>query len=237
MMGGRIVTQGRNTGSGHTISTEAKAMETLNGVSSEAVMRATGHGWEEWLAILDQAGAEGWGHKEIVAYLASSHGLSGWWQQMVTVAYEKAKGRRVVGQTADTGFQVGVQKTIPLTINDAWALLTSPEGIAIWLGEGGRFTLSVGERYATESQVTGEVRVVKPGDRLRMTWQRPGMGRPATLQVALVGTSPGKTSVRVHLEHLPSEAFRQEMKAHWKEVLDRLARSAAPSKDERPSGS
>lgn len=94
-----------------------------------------------------------------------------------------------------------------------------------------------GERYATDSQVTGEVRVVKPKERLRLTWQRPGMERPATLQIALVETSPGKSSVRVHLEHLPSEAFRHEMKSHWKDVLDRLARSAALSQCEPSPGS
>jgi uncharacterized protein YndB with AHSA1/START domain len=67
------------------------------------------------------------------------------------------------------------------------------------------------------------MRVVKPGQRLRLTWQRPGMKRPATLQITLVEGQPGKTSFRIHLEHLPSQKFREEMKSHWKDVLSDLA--------------
>jgi len=49
------------------------------------------------------------------------------------------------------------------------------------------------------------------------------MDRPATLQIAFAARGADKTSVRVHLEHLPSPEFREEMKLHWKDILDRLA--------------
>jgi len=37
----------------------------LAGVGSEAVERATGKGWDEWLRVLDRAGAKTMTHKEI----------------------------------------------------------------------------------------------------------------------------------------------------------------------------
>jgi hypothetical protein len=134
-----------------------KQTKRLDGVSSEAAQKATGRSWSEWVSILDKAGAKNWNHKEIVAFLKDNHGLSGWWQQTVTVAYEKAQGRRVVGQTANTGFQVGVQKTLPISLDDAWALLVSRKGVGIWLGMVGRFSLSEGRSYKTEAGIDGEI--------------------------------------------------------------------------------
>ena len=197
-------------------------MKKLDGISTEAVKRATGHGWAEWLAILDEAGARDWNHKQIVAYLKANFELNGWWQQAVTVAYEKAQGRRVVGQTADAGFQVGVQKTLPIGLDGAWTLLSSRRGIACWLGKTSRFSLTEGKKFRTENCIQGEIRVVKPGTRVRLTWQQPGMQRPATLQITLVAAGPEKTSTRIHLEHLPSQKYREEMKSHWRAVLDEL---------------
>ena len=201
--------------------------QKLYGVSSEAAKEATGYDWAEWKSILDRAGAKNWNHKEIVAYLKENYKLSGWWQQTVTVAYEKAEGRRVVGQTAETGFQVGVQKTFPLGIDEAWALLSSRKGIACWLGKVSGLSLAEGKIYETESGIEGEIRVVKPGNRIRLTWHKPGMKRPATLQITLVESTSEKTSIRVHLEHLPSQKVREEMKSRWRGVLGDLAELAA----------
>lgn len=212
-----------------------KKSKKLDGISSEAAKKATGHDWAEWKSILEKAGAKNWNHKEIVAYLRNSYKLSGWWQQTVTVAYEKAEGRRVDGQTADTGFQVGIQKVFPIGIDQAWSLLSSRKGIDCWLGKVSRLALVEGKTYTTESGIEGEIRVVKPGSRLRLKWHKPGMKRPATLQITLVERAPEKTSIRVHLEHLPSQKVREEMKSHWQEVLGKLEDLAASKEGEKNS--
>ena len=90
--------------------------QTVGGISADAVAKATGRDWDEWLDFLDALGARQMTHKQIVGLVAADGGLSnGWWQQMVTVGYEQARGLRKVGQTADAGYQIGVQKTIPNT--------------------------------------------------------------------------------------------------------------------------
>jgi uncharacterized protein YndB with AHSA1/START domain len=197
-------------------------------VSSEAVREATGRSWEEWQATLDAAGAAEWSHKEIVAYLKREHPEvgSGWWRQSVTVGYEYARGSRVVGQTADTGFQVGVQKRVPLTVAEAWERITSrPE---LWLGDGASVSFEVGERYRVPSAggepgASGEVRVVRPGNRLRMTWRPERWASPATLQITVTEAGPGKTSIGAHLEKLPDAEAREAMRARWRAALDRIA--------------
>src|SRR5262245_55227539 len=180
----------------------------LTRISTESLREATGRGWDEWLETLDAAGAEAWDHKQIVAYLGREHpeSTTSWWRQSITVGYEQERGKRIVGQTADTGFQVGVQRSVPLGLDAAWALLTSrPE---LWLGDGATLRTVEGERYEARG-VRGEIRVVKPGDRLRMTWQPEGWAAPATLQLTLSESSSGKTAITAHMEKLPDADARE----------------------------
>ena len=196
-------------------------------ISSGSVHEATGRPWEEWLEVLDSAGAVDWSHKEIVAHLKREHpNVSAWWRQSLTVGYEQARGKRAVGETADAGFQVGVQRSVETTTREAWDLITShPE---LWLGEGASVAFDEGARYEVppgggDPGASGEIRVVKQEDRLRMTWQPPDWPAPATLQVTLSKTESGKTAITVHLEKLPDADAREAVRERWREALERIA--------------
>lgn len=195
------------------------ATKQKSGISSEAARKATGKRWEEWFALLNQAGAKQWSHKEIVAYLKAHHSLSSWWQQMVTNSYEKAQKGRVVGQTTETGFQLGVQKTLPIPRSNAWKLLTSTTGMRIWLGRVQGMQWEEGFAFTTHQGVMGKLRIVKPEQRLRMAWQLPNMPKPATLQVTLTTSAPGKTVIGFHLEQLTSAAWRVRLKKYWNAIV------------------
>ncbi len=203
-----------------TASGRGGAAQAPGRVSSEAVREATGRGWEEWLEALDAAGAAEWSHREIVAHLEREHPrVSSWWRQTITVDYERARGKRVVGQTADAGFQVGVQRRVSATVSEAWDVIVSrPE---LWLGEGVAF--EAGARYEVPGGASGEVRVVKPGDRLRMTWRPEGWPAPATLQLTVSEAGHGKTVVNVHVDRLPDAESREAMRALWRPALERIA--------------
>lgn len=89
---------------------------TLPPVTDEAVRKATGKSWAEWVEELDAAGAEKLTHAEIARMLLESKRVeSAWWCQSVTVGYEYAKGRRIRGQVADGGYQVGVSRILPVS--------------------------------------------------------------------------------------------------------------------------
>jgi uncharacterized protein YndB with AHSA1/START domain len=197
----------------------------LDRISSESVRDATGRGWDEWLEALDTAGAAEWSHKETVAHLAREHpAVSGWWRQAITVGYEQARGKRVLGETADAGFQLGVQRTVAVNPREAWELVASrPE---LWLGEGAAVKFEPGARFDSPA-ASGEIRVVKPGQRLRMAWQPLGWPAPATLQLTFTESGAGKTAIGVHLERLPDAAAREEMRGRFREALDRIARAAS----------
>ncbi|KFE64373.1 hypothetical protein DB31_2167 [Hyalangium minutum] len=193
-------------------------------VTNSAVKDATGRDWKAWMRALDAAGAAELNHQQLVALVAQEV-ESGWWQQSISVAYEQAHGKRVVGETATTGFQVGVVRTLPMTAPELWDLLTKQE--ERWLGPGAALKLEPGKEYEVPKKrgapgVRGVLRVVKPGQRLRMTWQPDGWKKPATLQLTLVPKARG-AALHVHMEKLPDAKAREAMREHWSKLLVKLA--------------
>jgi uncharacterized protein YndB with AHSA1/START domain len=127
-----------------------------------------------------------------------------------------------VGLTKSVGFQIGVRRTLSMTPDKAWQLLLSQEGLQMWLGNLSSLPLQKGEKYWTREGVSGEIRVVKPKEQLRMTLQKENWTRPSTCQIRLIPASSGKTTISVHQENLNSAAEREEMKLHWEEVLQKF---------------
>jgi uncharacterized protein YndB with AHSA1/START domain len=197
--------------------------DMINKVSTEAVKKATSKSWDEWLEIIDAAGGADLTHKEIVAFLKANHDVSPWWQQMITVGYEHARGKRVEGETADAGFEIGVQKTLPFPATKVWEFMTSKPGLKLWLGEVSDLTWKKGETYCATDGTNGEVRVIHPGKRLRITWKPERWKKASTIQLTCVSSGEGKASVRFHQENLPDAAAREEMRGRWKRSLEEVA--------------
>ncbi len=127
---------------------------------------------------------------------------------------------RAVGQTTSVGFQIGVRRTLPCTEEALWQLLTSEEGLTIWLG--GPIPLQQRTPYTLVDGTSGELRVFRPRSHLRLTWQPRGWAAPATVQVRVLPAKSGAT-LSIHQEWLPDGAARIAMKAHWEGVITRLA--------------
>ena len=170
--------------------------------------------------MLDAADATDFDHKGIVTHLEQHHPeTDSWWRQSIAVGYEQARGMRELGETA-SGFQVSVQRSVPGDAGAAWRLIEARSdslfGGPVELTEGARYEVpAVGDSMAA----SGEVRVVKPGDRIRMTWQPVGWEAPALVQVTLLEAVSGKTAVNVLIEKLPDTEQREIARAHWRSAL------------------
>lgn len=105
-------------------------------MSDEAVKAKTGKDWAAWFKILDQAGARKMGHQEIVAVLSDKHGVGPWWQQMVTVTYEKARGLRAKHEKP-AGYEISVSRTIAAPVNKIYHAWQDEKERAKWLPEPG----------------------------------------------------------------------------------------------------
>jgi len=192
------------------------------GVTGDAVKKASGRNWDEWRSYLDSMGAAELDHKGIVALLRAEPGVPGeWWCQTIAVGYEKLTGRRVLGQTAHAGFQVGVRRTLQAPVDRIWAILTSPEGLPTWLGDPVEWRLEEGTRYRLRDGTTGEIRVLRPNQRARLTFHPPRWQRPSTIQIRL-DPADGRTVVSFDEERLPGSHERAERRAHFTAALNAI---------------
>jgi uncharacterized protein YndB with AHSA1/START domain len=172
----------------------------LAGVGSEAVERATGKGWDEWLKVLDRAGAKSMPHKEIALLLSRKCGVPDWWSQMVTVGYEQARGLRDVYQHAD-GFAANATRTYEVSVDNLFVAWNDPKARARWL-----------------PRAPLELRRAVRGKSLRMTWKT-GDSR---VLVNFLAKGNGRSQVQVEHGKLPSAAAVTRQKAFWSEALGRL---------------
>jgi uncharacterized protein YndB with AHSA1/START domain len=172
----------------------------LAGVSEEAMLERSGRPLAEWFDLLDGWGAGSRTHAEIARWLVADHGVDGWWSQTVTVAYERARGRRVLHQTA-AGFSVGVTRTVAATADTVTAAFREPEQRAAWFPDA---PLEVHAGYS--------------GRRGRYDWTDPA----SKVWVDLVAKGDGRTTVTVTHERLPDADTAAAMKERWRGALDRL---------------
>ncbi|USB33156.1 SRPBCC domain-containing protein [Paenibacillus sp. YPG26] len=126
---------------------------------------------------------------------------------------------KIVGQTASAGFQIGVRRTLPISPEQAWAYLTSAEGLKLWIGTLARPSFSEGETFHAAEGISGQFRVVRPSAQLRLRWGKKEWEKPSTLQIRLLSSQPGKTTISFHQENLDHPATREQMKLHWEGVL------------------
>jgi len=132
-----------------------------------------------------------------------------------------------VGRTRDAGWQIGVSKTIDHQVGAVWDFITSPEGVAIWLGEGVTVLSELGAGYETTAGVHGETRGFRELDRIRLTWQPSDWSHDTTLQLTVQSAGEGRTRLGVHQERLADAGEREHQRRHWQGVIAALAAALA----------
>ena len=177
-----------------------RAAPKFAGVTTAAVMKATGRTWDEWLKVLDRAGAKKMSHKEIAALLARKFDLTNWWNQMVTVGYEQARGLRKVNEQA-AGFAANASRTMAHALEKLFHAWHDP---------------AIRSRWLKDAPV--EVKRSTRGKYVRMKWTQGG----SSVDVGFTAKGPGKTSVQVSHGKLKSAAEVARQKAFWKDALARL---------------
>lgn len=130
--------------------------------------------------------------------------------------------RAEVGRTRDAGWQIGVSRTIDRPVEDVWTFITSPAGIAIWLGDGVTVLSERGAGYQTAAGVRGETRSFRELDRVRLTWQPPDWIHDTTLQLAVTSAGEGRARLTVHQERLADAAEREQQRRHWQGVVNAI---------------
>lgn len=177
---------------------------SVAGISDEAVHKATGRAWPEWIRVLNAAGARTMEHRAIAELLHERYRVPAWWSQMVTVGYEQAmQGRRKHEKPG--GFEISVSKTVNVPLAALYAAWQSAKTRARWL-DGADLVV----RKATRQKS------------MRITWDAAKGADATTVSVNFYGRGPGKSSVAVQHGKLRSPAAADRTKRFWSARLEAL---------------
>ncbi len=168
-------------------------------IAEPALVDATGHGWEHWLAELDTWGALDHTHRDIAAWLREERGVAGWYAQSITVGFERARGLRAVGQRSGGIWVADASKTVAAPVERlyaAWEELARREDL--------RLRTATAPRNARYDCGDDGSRVI----------------------VGFEAAGPAKSRIGLSHERLADAAAVAERKAYWRERLAALAEAA-----------
>jgi len=170
----------------------------------EAVSAKTGKTWPQWFTLLDKAGAGKWPHREIAKLLSKKHKVPSWWSQMVTVEYERARGKRAVHQTAQ-GYIASVSRTFDASVVKLYRAWTIQVTRRRWLGLA---------KLTITSATPGKYVHIRCGDGTRV-------------DVGFLSKQKARCQMAVQHSKLPNAKAVAAMKKYWGAALDRLKKMVA----------
>jgi hypothetical protein len=179
----------------------APAANRTRATSTSKFKEQTGRSWEDWRDWLDGINASEMTHGEIAQRVLDRGGISGWWSQSVTVAYEQHIGRRVPGQVAEGQFATSASKTVDGNLDDVLA----------------RFT----DHMASLTELAG-VRITRgPETSSSHKWRywRCGLADGGVVSVTMYQKSPGKVAVGVKHDKIDSADRIEVWRDFWKQIL------------------
>lgn len=198
-------------------------IQNLNRTTSESLLKHTGKNWDQWIAILNKNGAFGMSHKEIVAFLHKRHKVTPWWQQIISTGFEIHIGRRQEGRNAKGELSTISTKTFYISAEKLWDLLESEQGQAVWLKPLSPFKFKTKNVFETEDGFYGEIRTMRDGERLRMSWQDPEWTKPTILQVYALPREKGKSVLVFMHDSIRETRTKARLKERWSQAVEELA--------------
>lgn len=177
----------------------ATPSQYVPGMSDEAVKARTGKDWAGWFGTLDAAGATQLKHGDIATLIAKQYGIAGWWSQMLTVEYERARGMRLRHETAQ-GFSVSITKTIDTSLAKLYAAVTQPAQRKKWFPKGA---------FTQSSQTKNKY--------FRGAWKK-----NARLEMGFYPKGTGKAQIAVQIGKLAKPSDVEPERAVWKAALTKL---------------
>jgi hypothetical protein len=168
-------------------------------MADAAVKAKTGKDWAGWFAALDKAGAAQLSHPEIVNLLSSQYEVPGWWCQMVTVEYERARGLREPHEKTN-GFSVSVSKTVATQLPHLYAATADASLRRKWFPKGA---------FAPSSQTKDKY--------LRGAWNK-----DARLEIGFYAKGEGKAQIALQINKLENKKDVEAERKAWKAAVVKL---------------
>jgi hypothetical protein len=179
-------------------------------ISDEKVKAATGRGWMGWFVILNRIGATAMAHKDVARLLHEKYAAPGWWCQMITVEYERARGGRAKHERPD-GYSVSITKVMPVGLSALFAAATDPRTRRAWFPPGA---------FAETSKTKDKY--------WRGTWKR-----DARFEAGFYAKGTGKAQIALQLSKLAGAEDVEKERTAWKRALAKLETVLADARSSR----
>lgn len=192
---------------------------TAGSLSDAVALRNTGHGLEYWFTVLDRFSRGRKDHTAAARHLSQDHGVARWYCQGLTVAWERARGHRVLNQSSAGDFQVSASRVVPIPLAELFRIVGDRKQRAAWLKDADP-ALVRALTAAFDGGKSKGLRMVNPKRaRLRYRWA------PGVVEIALEDRpGGGKSTIVASNEGLPDAAAVEQRRAVWRDTLDALRR-------------
>lgn len=182
-----------------------KSIKEAAGISSDAVARRTGKSWDDWIDVLDSAGAQTLDQRGVVAILAQKHGIGPWWQQTIAVGYESLRAKSDKPPAPD-GFHINSSCTLDAPL---------PRVFRLWNDAGERARWLCDDRFVVRAATADKV--------IRARW-----GKGTSHVAVSFSEKSGRTEVSVEHHQIESRGAAEQMKAYWAKKLGMLDQALSP---------
>lgn len=168
-------------------------------VGDATLLARTGRSWNEWIELLDAAGASELSHEGIVAIVDRLLPKLRWWVHIVTAGYEQARGLQA-RHLKPGSCQTSRSKVVGTPLARLYTAWTDPGLRAEWLG------------------ATVTIRESTPDRSLKINWS----DGKSSVGVLFTPKGEGRSQVNVHHSKLESADAAATMNAYWGARLERL---------------
>src|SRR5688500_9518745 len=192
-------------------------------MSDEAVRRKTGKGWDEWFALIDAWGGAERSHTEIASWLMSEHNVDGWWAQSVTVGYERARGKRAMGQLVD-GFSANASKTVNVGVERLYDAVADGRRRGRWPGAPFSISSATPHKSVRGAWMDEATAVAAASGEAKGGGARSGANggvsstaKGSRVSIELSSKGEGKSQLQVQHTRLRDAAAAEALKGFWRE--------------------
>jgi hypothetical protein len=196
-------TSAKRAASPRRASASPKFDASLFPVGDDALRTATGRSWQEWLGLLDKAGAAAGSldHQQIHDLAMQwVPGADRWWGQMVSTGYERARGLHEKARARAGNFKASIAKTLPVPLFAAFAAWADQSLRRGWLD-------------AADLDFTR----LNAGRNIRARWPD-----GSVLDIRFDSTSPDQCEIVIDATKLADASAAERAKAFWQEQFERL---------------
>lgn len=192
-------------------------------ITDAAAKQKTGKTLTQWYAVLDAAGGNAKGRRELSNLVLEQVGKDAWWATTIVVEYERAKGQKEK-DGKPTGYSICSTKTVAAPLARVFSAFGSQSDLDRWLGAGTKASFSEGGSLSNaEGDRLRFVRIRTDKD-LRLAWEHATRAPGSQVEVLFADKGQGKTGITLNHTRIATRRDADELRSGWGAALEALKR-------------